>query len=133
VSCVSVVYGVYGVYLSAFCVVVIACVTGRPVGWALGVHACDRDVRLLLRPPVEKRCVHLLSKHPHVDPWDGVLVLSPLHARRETSGRKLERRGEADASRHPGSWPKMGRYPSRTDIGPMKWVTLEVVVLGGAH
>ena len=86
-SCVSVVYGVYGVYLSAFCVVVIACVTGRPVGWALGVHACDRDVRLLLRPPVEKRCVHLLSKHPHEDPWDGVLVLSPLpHVVRRPAG-----------------------------------------------
>ena len=116
--------------LLAVCVVVTACVTDRRCEAAC-VRACVHDGRL--RPPFEKRCVHHLSKHPHEDPWDGVLVFEPLRARRETSGRRLERRGEADASRHPGSWPEMGRYPSRTDIGPMKWVTLEVVVLGGAH
>ena len=132
-SCVSCVSGVCVVYLLASCVVVIASVTGHRVSSRSGVHACDHDGRLRPRRPFEKRCVHLLLKHPHEDPWDGVLVFEPLRARRETSGRRLERRGEADASRHPGSWPKMGRYPSRTDIGPMKWVTPEVVVLGGAH
>ena len=119
-----------GVCLLAVCVVVTACVTDRRCE-AVCVRACVHVGRL--HRPVENRSLSLLSKHPYEYSWDGVLVLSPLHARRETSGRKLERRGEADASRHPGSWPKMGRYPSRTDIGPMKWVTPEVVVLGGAH